>query len=460
MTTQADDREKQSTERTLDTPTSPQNSILGHQSGTDSKEVTSRSDSDTLFVDWDGPEDPKNPLNWHPGRKWLAVLTVSAFAFVVQLASSMIYPALPLMAEELNVAQGAKTQMLFSIYLLAECSGPFLLSPLSEMFGRTPVLQLSNVVFLVFTLACGFAQTGGQILAFRLIAGFGGSASGSVGGGTIGDTFPVERRGTAVSVYTVGPLIAPAIGPIMGGLISGNISWRWIFWVTAIMDAVVLAVAVFTQKESRAPVLLARKAKALRRETGKPYEVEGASHASLGSRLRTNLVRPLRLLTTQPIVMALAVYMGFVYGINYLMTSSFATIWTERYGQSTQISGVHYVALAIGNLVGAILNSLNDRVYKYLRARNGGEDRPEYRVLAFFPSAIMLPVGLLWYGWSAQAKLFWIMPDIGAAFISASVLVAYCGAQTYVIDVFTTYAASATAAMSLIRNLAGFGFPL
>ncbi|KAK0347746.1 hypothetical protein LTR91_011316 [Friedmanniomyces endolithicus] len=74
--------------------------------------------------------------------------------------------------------------------------------------------------------------------------------------------------------------------------------------------------------------------------------------------------------------------------------------------------------------------------------------------------AVLLPTGFFWYGWSAEARLHWIMPDIGAGIIAAATICGYYAIQTYIIDSYTKYAASAVAAISCLRSLAGFGFPL
>lgn len=70
--------------------------------------------------------------------------------------------------------------MFLSIYMLAFSVGPFITSPLSEMYGRILVLQGSNGFFFVFNTACGFAKTDGQMLAFRFLSGIGGCAAQSV----------------------------------------------------------------------------------------------------------------------------------------------------------------------------------------------------------------------------------------------------------------------------------------
>jgi len=66
--------------------------------------------------------------------------------------------------------------MVMSIFLLGFAQGPFVLASLSEVYGRVAVLQWSNVIFLAFNTACGFAKTKEQMLVFRFLAGIGGAA--------------------------------------------------------------------------------------------------------------------------------------------------------------------------------------------------------------------------------------------------------------------------------------------
>ena len=151
----------------------------------------------------------------------------------------------------------------------------------------------------------------------------------------------------------------------------------------------------------------------------------------------------------------------------------------EYYGESTQISGLNYIALAIGYFLGSQITSrVNDWLYARLKKRNNGKGAPEFRVPLMFGCAVLLPIGFFWYGWSAEARLHWIMPDIGAAILAGATIVGYQAIQTYVsvnlnlepneqgltllqvIDAYTKYAASAVAAITFLRSLAGFGFPL
>lgn len=127
-------------------------------------------------VTWSGPEDPTNPKNWPKHKKWTATVLVSCFTFISPVSSTMLAPALDTLADEFNVKSDIQTYLLMSIFLLAYAVGPFVLAPLSEMYGRVVVLQSANMVYLLFNTVCGFSTSKEQMLAFRFLSGLGGSA--------------------------------------------------------------------------------------------------------------------------------------------------------------------------------------------------------------------------------------------------------------------------------------------
>lgn len=93
------------------------------------------------------------------------------------MSSSMSAPALDIISKELKISTGSQTNLIMSIFVLAYSLGPFLFSPCSEIWGRKRVVQIGNVLFLLFNTACGFARNGSELVVFRLLAGVGGSAS-------------------------------------------------------------------------------------------------------------------------------------------------------------------------------------------------------------------------------------------------------------------------------------------
>lgn len=174
----------------------------------------------TAQVTWEDAEDPENPKNWTYKKKWAATLIVSSFTFISPVSSSMVAPALNKIGLDLGVNSEIEKSLMLSIFVLAYAIGPLFLGPLSEIYGRVIVLQLSNLFFLAFNIGCGFAQTKGQLIAFRFMSGLGGSAPLALGGGVLSDCWRAEERGKSISIYSLAPLLGPAVGPIAGGFIA------------------------------------------------------------------------------------------------------------------------------------------------------------------------------------------------------------------------------------------------
>jgi multidrug resistance protein len=124
--------------------------------------------------------------------------------------------------------------LVVSVYVLGYAAGPLLMAPLAEMYGRLYVFHLSNVLFVIFTIACAVSNSLNMLIVFRFFAGFAGSTPITVGGGTFSDLFPVEQRGAAMSIWALGPLLGPVIGPVAGGFLAQARGWRWVFWVIVI----------------------------------------------------------------------------------------------------------------------------------------------------------------------------------------------------------------------------------
>ncbi|KAI9689241.1 MAG: hypothetical protein M1822_000979 [Bathelium mastoideum] len=427
------------------------------------KAQSARSRKDPNLVTWDSPEDPANPKNWSGGRKWAATFVVSSFTFISPVSSSMVAPALQKVSADLGITQEVESQLVLSIFVLAYAIGPLILGPLSEEYGRVPVLQLSNLFFLAWNLGCGFAQSKGQLLAFRFLSGLGGSAPLAIGGGILSDCFRPEERGKSIAIYSLAPLLGPAVGPVAGGFIAETVTWRWVFWSVCILDALIQVGGLFFLQETYAPKILHNKAKRLRKETGNENLRTEFEHPELAlwNKMKISLVRPFRLLATQPIVQTLAIYMAYIYGMMYLVLSTFPALWTEVYHENDGIGGLNYISLGLGFFLGTqVCAPINDRIYRMLKRRNDNTGRPEFRIPLMVPGSLLVPIGLFWYGWSAQAQIHWIMPNIGAAIYAIGTIMSFQCIQTYLVDAYTRYAASAVGAGAFLRSLAGFGFPL
>lgn len=242
-------------------------------------------------------------------------------------------------------------------------------------------------------------------------------------------------------------------------------TWRWMFWSTSIFQAVMILASFLAFRETSPRIILRRRAEKLRRETGdRRYyttteQIDG--DRNIFRIVGRSLSRPLRLLTFHPIIQAMAILSGFSYGVLYIVLSTFADLWVTAYHQRVDISGLHYIALALGEIVGSQLTGyLQDKVFVKLKARRNGEATPELHLPMLIPGAALTPFLLIAYGWTVHFRVHWATVDVCAFLLACSMQSAGQPLQAYVIDCYPDHASSATAAQQVLRSLSAFGFPL
>jgi multidrug resistance protein len=174
---------------------------------------------------------------------------------------------------------------------------------------------VTNALFVVFTIACAVASNLNMLIGFRFMAGMFGSTPITIGGGTTSDMFRTEERGAAMAIWSIGPLLGPVVGPVAGSYLSAAKGWRWNFWILAIVAGVAALGMLVFLRETYAPVLLERKAKRLRKETGNERLRSKMDHGlTPGKHIALSLIRPTKMLIFSPIVFFLSLYMAMVYG--------------------------------------------------------------------------------------------------------------------------------------------------
>lgn len=154
-----------------------------------------------------------SPKDFSNVTKWTVTDVLSATGFNRIMVSTIMAPAINTIAMELNM-NTTESMMALSIYLLATAFGPLFIGPLSEVYGRAPVLHASNIWFLIWNLLCGFAKTKGTLIAARLLAGLGASAVYALAGGVLGDVWRPEQRGKSLGIYLLIPLLGAAVGMV------------------------------------------------------------------------------------------------------------------------------------------------------------------------------------------------------------------------------------------------------
>jgi multidrug resistance protein len=307
-------------------------------------------------IGWDDQDDPCNPKNFTFRRRWFITSIVSFYGIVSPLTSSMLAPCILVISRDLHVTQSFQMNMLVSIYLLGYVVGPFFLGPLSEVYGRRPLLMASNIVFIAYNIGCSQAHSFSQLAAFRFLSGVGGAGPITIGGGVLGDLWSADERGRASALYSLGPLLGPCLGPIAGGFIAEYTSWRWVFYIVIIVGTLAATFGAIFLPETYAPVLIQKKVDKLRKDTGNNMLKSKFEKDETPTQiLYRALFRPIILLATQPIIMVLTLYQSIILGTYYILIVLFTRVFMATYNESVSIASLNYLSLALGFITGELM---------------------------------------------------------------------------------------------------------
>lgn len=418
----------------------------------------------SYVVEFDGAEDPMHPHNWPFAKKFRGCASLGLTTMCVAWGSAIYATAVPEISMTYNVSQVVAT-LGMSLYIAGFAGGPVIWGSLSELYGRKMPILISQFGFIAFTFGAATAKDIQTIMLCRFFSGFIGSAPFSVVGGAFTDQFSNNYRGLSLICYLSTVFIGPMLAPVAGGFISASyLGWRWTQYITGIMGGAVFILNVFFYEESYHPMVLVKKARMLREQTG-----NWAIHAIAEERdieikeiVRRTVFRPIRILVTQPIVTLIAIYVSFVYGILYLCLEVYPIVFVEGYGFKGGIGELPYIALFLGLLIGGVYLACFEPRYRRLVQKNGGRSVPEARLDAMTVPSICFPIGLFWVTWTGNypEHIHWIVPTIGGGFIGFALMGIFLSSICYCVESYLTVAASVMAANAFLRSAFAAAFPL
>jgi MFS family permease len=217
-------------------------------------------------------------------------------------------------------------------------------------------------------------------------------------------------------------------------------------------------------KETRGDVILKRRAKKLRKKTGREVYAESElEKPPILELLKISFMRPTKMLLTEPVVIFFTLWISFAWGILFLFFSAVVQTFSASYGFNTMQTGLVQLALTVGAAIGTIINPLQDWLYMRTASRNKerpGKPIPEARLYTSIPGSLLFTAGLFIFGWTSRPSIPWIVPAIGVAIVGVGIYSIYMGVVNYLTDAYEKYAASALSAASLGRNLFGAFLPL
>lgn len=219
-----------------------------------------------------------------------------------------------------------------------------------------------------------------------------------------------------------------------------------------------------TFRETRGLVILSKRARNTRQLPEKT--ATGARHSAVSVKefIYGNIIRPFRLLFTEPVVFAFTLLSALSYGIVFVSTQSVTQVYATNYGWNDYQSGLLQVSIVVGEFAGFLACLVQNKRYSSAAAAHLQKPNtrlPEARLYLSIPSCFLgLTGGIFWYGWTSYSFLPWILPTIGLGLIGFGTMVVMQAIMMYITDAYAKYAGSASAAVCFGENVFAAFLPL
>ncbi|KAJ2724656.1 hypothetical protein GGI07_001808 [Coemansia sp. Benny D115] len=416
-----------------------------------------------------GGEEQALPYSHFSSKKRTMIVTITALTGLVSpLASNMYYPSIQHIRDDLHTTQSGITWTVTS-FIIAMAVFPLVWSNLADQIGRKPVYVMSMLTFVCGSIGCALSNNLAALIASRVIQSAGSSAVQGAGAGTISDIYPREKRGTALGIYYLGPLLGPCLGPLIGGYVGEGVGWRWVFWILAIWGGIMMLLALLVLPETHRRIVVDR-----------------------GHRIAlVNIPRPLGIRENNPLldiatvrypVVALAMlHFAMIFGAYFTNATGQPLAYENVYGLSQGMAGICFLSSGVGCITGSISGG---RVTDMLLARakrqallareaeqpQTGADAEakaeseakaaaeikvpaETRLGAMWIGSVLFLAALLISGWLIDRELSLAGVLVMQFFVGAGMAFTFQGLGGYVIDVFPTMSARITGVQNFWRSV-------
>lgn len=185
---------------------------------------------------------------------WLVLLTV--LIGLPRITLDMHLPALPAMADDFH-ASDSQLQLTLTLYALGSAISLLVSGPLTDRFGRRPVLLSGLCVYAVATVACALADSIGVLIVARLFQALGGCCTTVIGRVIVRDYFARDEQARLLGLISMAMAISPMAAPVLGSLMLPFIHWRGLFIVLAVIGVALCLVVFRRLPETRPPEVAA-----------------------------------------------------------------------------------------------------------------------------------------------------------------------------------------------------------
>ncbi|KAK4230234.1 major facilitator superfamily domain-containing protein [Podospora fimiseda] len=380
--------------------------------------------------------------------------------------------ALPAMAVDFDTTNTI-TNLTVAMYMLAMSIFPLWWSSFSETLGRRTIYIISFTLFVIFSVLSALSANIAMLIVMRILGGGASASVQAVGAGTIADIWEPSERGRAMGIFYLGPLIGPLCSPIIGGALSLAFGWRSTMWFLAIYGGVMLIMLLFCLPETLVkskpvpppipnPVQSRRPSNELTRVTS-TAAVSIKKAAWTLKRLFWDPLTVLAYLRYPPVLVSVysaSIAFGALFILNISIQSTFSN---APYNFSSILVGLLYLAPSLGYVTASMVGG---RWIDHIMTREAIKKErydPQTGKLVYLPedrmkenmwlAATLYPGALIWYGWTAEKHLPWIVPTIANFFFGCGSMLVFGAVTTMLTEFMPHRASSGVAVNNFVRNI-------
>jgi len=232
-------------------------------------------------------------------------------------------------------------------------------------------------------------------------------------------------------------------------------SWRWTQWIVLMVSAPIWFGIIAMRETSRAQILKPKRTTARNWSAGHVF-------GRVRHHVQTGVMRPTKMLLTEPIVLSLTIYTAYAYALIFSFFDSLPYVLVTYYGFNARQVGLSFISVIIGYLLATVLFAVCEKtLYKKAREAANGMPAPEHRLYSALVGSCFLPVGLFWYAWEAKRGGHWASLVASGIPFGLGIFSLFLSTITYLVDTYRAgAAASALAANGILRYTLGAVFPL
>lgn len=163
------------------------------------------------------------------------------------LSTDLYLPALPQVMERLQTSQGL-VNLSLSLFFVVFALSILLWGPISEKYGRKPILLIGLVFYTLGSIGCALSSNVTMLILSRVVQAFGGGASQAVATAMVKDMYSGRKRESVLAVVMAMVVVAPVVAPVFGAIILKYMPWQAIFWVLAVIGLISLLLSLLLEE--------------------------------------------------------------------------------------------------------------------------------------------------------------------------------------------------------------------